>query len=47
MKLKFIRWGGLLGALLTGAVLIVSGDVVQGAGTIAAALGSASVVVND
>lgn len=47
MKLKFIRWGGLIGALLTGSVMIMSGDVVQGTGVIAAALGSASVVAKD
>lgn len=41
-KTKFVRWGGFLGALLTGAATIVAGDIATGVGLIAASFSSAS-----
>lgn len=43
MKVKYIKWLGLLGALFAGASQIAAGDVVNGSGIIAAALSSAGV----
>lgn len=44
MKVLYIKWLGLLGALFAGTSQIISGDVVNGAGVIAAALSSAGVL---
>lgn len=44
MKVKVIKWAGLLGALFAGVSQIVAGDVVAGSGVIAAALSSAGVL---
>lgn len=38
----YVKWAGLIGAVLTGTVMIVNGDNAQGVGVIAAALSSAS-----
>lgn len=43
MKVKYVKWLGLLGALSAGASQIVAGDLVSGGGVIAAALSSAGV----
>lgn len=43
MKIKCIKWIGLLGALSVGTTQILAGDVVNGGGMIAAALSSAGV----
>lgn len=43
MKVKYVKWLGLLGALFAGASQIIAGDVVGGGGVIAAALSSAGV----
>lgn len=44
MKVKYIKWFGLLGALFAGISQILAGDVVNGGGVIAAALSSAGVL---
>lgn len=44
MKLNYIKWLGLLGALFAGTSQLLSGDVVNGSGIIAAALSSAGVL---
>lgn len=43
MKVKYVKWFGLLGALFSGVSQIIAGDVVGGGGVIAAALSSAGV----
>lgn len=43
MKYMYIKWAGLLGAVLTGSTMIVAGDNATGVGVIAAALSSASI----
>lgn len=40
---KFIRWGGFLGALLSGIVLIMQGQIEMGLGVVTAGLSSASI----
>jgi hypothetical protein len=42
MSSKFVKILGFIGALATGASLIVAGDFAQGVGIIAAALSSAT-----
>lgn len=42
MREKLIKWGGLLGSVITGIVMIASGDTVSGVGVIAASLSSGS-----
>ena len=44
MKVEYIKWFGLLGALSAGVSLTIAGDVVNGGGIIAAALSSAGVL---
>lgn len=44
MKTKYIKWFGLIGALVAGASSIMSGDIITGAGVISAALSSAGVL---
>lgn len=44
MNVKYIKWIGLLGALLAGTAQILAGDFVNGGGVIAAALSSAGVL---
>lgn len=44
MKIKYVKWLGLLGAVLSGAAQCIAGDFVSGAGVIAAALSSAGVL---
>lgn len=44
MKVKYIKWIGLLGALFAGTAQILAGDIVTGGGVIAAALSSAGVL---
>lgn len=41
---KFIRWGGFIGSLLSGVVLITQGQIEMGVGVITAGLSSASIV---
>lgn len=41
---KFIRWGGFLGSLLSGVVLIAQGQIEVGVGVITAGLSSASII---
>lgn len=43
MKVKYVKWLGLLGALATGVSQIVAGDVVNGVGIISASLASAGI----
>lgn len=43
MKVKHIKWLGLLGALFAGASQIAAGDIVNGAGIISASLASAGI----
>lgn len=43
MNVNYIKWLGLIGALFAGASQIASGDVVNGAGVIAASFASAGV----
>lgn len=43
MRIKYIKWLGLLGALFTGASQIAAGDIINGAGIISASLASAGV----
>lgn len=43
MKVIYIKWLGLIGALFAGASTIIAGDVAIGVGVIAAALSSAGV----
>lgn len=44
MKVKHVKWLGLIGALLAGVSQVVSGDVVAGVGVVSAALSSAGVL---
>lgn len=44
MKVKYVKWFGLLGALFAGTAQIIAGDIVGGGGVIAAALSSAGVL---
>lgn len=44
MKVKYVKWLGLLGALFAGASQIIAGDIVGGGGVIAASLSSAGVL---
>lgn len=46
MRIKYVKWFGLLGALLAGSSQILAGDVVNGAGIIAAALSSAGILTS-
>lgn len=41
---KFIRWGGFIGSLLSGVVLIMQGQIEMGVGVITAGLSSASII---
>lgn len=43
MNINYVKWLGLLGALFAGVSQIASGDVVNGAGVIAASFASAGV----
>lgn len=42
MRIKYVKYLGLLGALFTGGSLILAGSLSEGVGIIAAALSSAS-----
>lgn len=44
-KLKVARYAGMIGAVLTGAAMIIGGQVIEGAGVIAAAFASATTIV--
>lgn len=44
MKIKYVKWLGLLGAVFSGTAQCIAGDFVSGAGVIAAALSSAGVL---
>lgn len=46
-KIAILRALGMLGATITGVVMIVGGDVVNGIGVIAAAFASSSAVVKE
>lgn len=43
MKVKYVKWLGFVGALCAGAAQIIAGDIVTGAGVIAAAFSSAGI----
>lgn len=43
MKVKIVKWLGFIGAVCAGAAQIIAGDVVTGAGVIAAACSSAGI----
>lgn len=43
MKIKYVKWLGFIGALCAGAAQVIAGDVVTGAGVIAAAFSSAGI----
>lgn len=44
MSKSLVRWIGLAGSLLTGAAVILGGDVVTGFGIISSGLASAEVI---